>query len=301
MTDSQITQCPKCDTTFRITPAQLKVAKGAVRCGACLHVFRASDHFQATKKSEPEKKDDRTVDMFGNEAVPKEPVKKAPTQNPAPEKPQADETKTSRTIAEPDTGILDELSDSGLIEDEDDFLIDDDNGLIDDELIDDGAEKDKGLGELNEEFLSLDADDLSNPFHGDVLEQQESIKAESEDDEDWAQALLNDAEDEEVISAAQAKPPKPKPKPQPKPQSKGSADDDGIALGQPAGNQFSFIQQDPLDLALPEKKSKLPFFIWSLVSLLLLATLVGQAAYLTLIYGPVTISTALIINWPASN
>ncbi|MGH1471047.1 MAG: DUF3426 domain-containing protein [Cellvibrionaceae bacterium] len=43
MTD-MITRCPSCDTSFRITQAQLQTAKGAVRCGACLHIFKAASH-----------------------------------------------------------------------------------------------------------------------------------------------------------------------------------------------------------------------------------------------------------------
>lgn len=42
----KITQCPKCATAFRVTDAQLAVAKGAVRCGACLHIFNANDHWR---------------------------------------------------------------------------------------------------------------------------------------------------------------------------------------------------------------------------------------------------------------
>ena len=34
-----VTACPNCDTRFRVTESQLQVAKGQVRCGACLHVF----------------------------------------------------------------------------------------------------------------------------------------------------------------------------------------------------------------------------------------------------------------------
>lgn len=34
-----ITACPNCDMRFRVTESQLQVAKGKVRCGACLHVF----------------------------------------------------------------------------------------------------------------------------------------------------------------------------------------------------------------------------------------------------------------------
>lgn len=39
-----VTQCPKCETTFRVTETQLAAAHGAVRCGACLQVFAANDH-----------------------------------------------------------------------------------------------------------------------------------------------------------------------------------------------------------------------------------------------------------------
>lgn len=39
-----ITQCPKCETSFNITQAQLKLAKGKVRCGFCLLTFSALEH-----------------------------------------------------------------------------------------------------------------------------------------------------------------------------------------------------------------------------------------------------------------
>ncbi len=35
------TECPNCHTYFKITPKQLKAAKGKVRCGSCQHVFNA--------------------------------------------------------------------------------------------------------------------------------------------------------------------------------------------------------------------------------------------------------------------
>lgn len=35
------TQCPECQTTFRVTAAMLKAAQGRVRCGRCSHVFNA--------------------------------------------------------------------------------------------------------------------------------------------------------------------------------------------------------------------------------------------------------------------
>lgn len=44
MTEQLLTKCPHCSTTFRLSPTQLETAQGAVRCGACLQVFHASDY-----------------------------------------------------------------------------------------------------------------------------------------------------------------------------------------------------------------------------------------------------------------
>ena len=42
MTDSFVTQCLHCQTRFRVSHAQLTVARGMVRCGSCLQVFNAA-------------------------------------------------------------------------------------------------------------------------------------------------------------------------------------------------------------------------------------------------------------------
>lgn len=44
---TSVTRCPNCDTSFRVTDAQLQAANGAVRCGACLQVFDATVHMVA--------------------------------------------------------------------------------------------------------------------------------------------------------------------------------------------------------------------------------------------------------------
>ncbi len=41
----QVTRCPHCRTSFRVRAEQLNVAGGAVRCGSCLQVFKAAEHF----------------------------------------------------------------------------------------------------------------------------------------------------------------------------------------------------------------------------------------------------------------
>jgi predicted Zn finger-like uncharacterized protein len=38
------TQCPHCQTRFRVTDEQLGIAKGKVRCGNCMEVFNAVEH-----------------------------------------------------------------------------------------------------------------------------------------------------------------------------------------------------------------------------------------------------------------
>lgn len=38
------TQCPECRTIFRVHEPQLEAAGGRVRCGQCMHVFKAPDH-----------------------------------------------------------------------------------------------------------------------------------------------------------------------------------------------------------------------------------------------------------------
>ena len=39
-----VTQCPNCDTRFRVSESQLQIAAGRVRCGACLAVFEGTAH-----------------------------------------------------------------------------------------------------------------------------------------------------------------------------------------------------------------------------------------------------------------
>lgn len=47
VSNPMITRCPKCGTAFRVTPSQLQSAKGSVRCGSCLNVFKAQEYVVA--------------------------------------------------------------------------------------------------------------------------------------------------------------------------------------------------------------------------------------------------------------
>ena len=55
MSDSFVTQCPHCQTSFRVRHAQLGMARGVVRCGACLQVFNAAQQLlnQSTETEQP--------------------------------------------------------------------------------------------------------------------------------------------------------------------------------------------------------------------------------------------------------
>ena len=54
MSDSFVTQCPHCHTSFRVNHSQLSMARGVVRCGACLQVFNAAQQLlnKSTEKEQ---------------------------------------------------------------------------------------------------------------------------------------------------------------------------------------------------------------------------------------------------------
>ena len=48
-----VTRCPHCSTSFHVNEPQLRAARGAVRCGSCLQVFRADENI-VFSESDPE-------------------------------------------------------------------------------------------------------------------------------------------------------------------------------------------------------------------------------------------------------
>jgi predicted Zn finger-like uncharacterized protein len=256
MNQTQITKCPKCDTTFRVSPAQLQVAKGAVRCGACLHVFRASDHFQVSKKPEPVIQDDRTEDMFGDQAQPLTQAAPVPPKPVATIKPASVNTNDDFGTRQPINQNNDNDDDDFLIDD-DNGLIDDDNGFDDDALIDDDfGRKRPIINDLNEDFLSLNTQDSRDPFFTESDKLIDKVESEDKsDDESWAESLLNDSEAAEV------------------------AEEKKVLKPAPTGPNFSYIEVDPLDLSLPKKASRRQFWLLASACMLLIVGLFAQMAY----------------------
>lgn len=82
-----VTRCPQCKTSFRITPAQLKTARGAVRCGSCLTIFKASENLISdsrisTPQVPTEKNSGATTDIETTSAPPKAEEHNAPQATP---------------------------------------------------------------------------------------------------------------------------------------------------------------------------------------------------------------------------
>lgn len=52
-----VTRCPHCSTSFHVNEQQLRAARGAVRCGSCLQVFRADENIVFTESGPSAGKD----------------------------------------------------------------------------------------------------------------------------------------------------------------------------------------------------------------------------------------------------
>jgi len=270
------------------------VANGAVRCGACLNVFRAAEHFQATVEEEPVLQDDRTQDLFSDdhrlidstdnqsqELINDDPAEDDDNgliddsgyvneKNSAPSEPPAPEPKETKL------GFGDIIDDTGYIGD--DFLIDDDNGLIDDEK---APPKEV---EFNEDFLSLNTEDKSGTFFSNKNDLEATVNESESEDESWAHALLDDSEDFEPNNESkptpEAKPEAPIAKPKPEaPIAKPKAVKKDIFPNQTIGASFDQFEAAPLELNLPERKKRHKAILMGLACLIMVGTLIAQAAY----------------------
>lgn len=173
MADS-ITRCPKCQTSFRITEAHLKSAKGAVRCGSCLTIFNAKDHLISH------------TDHAGAAASSAKPKAKALTNKPL-------TNKAKPATAQPKAAAQKKLV---LPPDEDDMLISDDMDMVDD----DSPSNDSPFNtDFNDNILYSKsmASTESNLFERG--QQEEDDDDEQKSDESWALDLLNSSDEEEEL------------------------------------------------------------------------------------------------------
>ena len=162
MTESFVTQCPNCSTSFRVNLAQLGIAQGSVRCGACLQVFNAARQLREQGHNIP---DMRT-------AAPTAPKPPAPAPAPAP----APSVEPEAAAAKPTRKLDDET-----------LWIHDDLDLDDLDLDEELAKLEAQEQQLSRQFLELDQPSRQTPRFD-----QPDDDDEPADDERWAEALLRD-------------------------------------------------------------------------------------------------------------
>jgi predicted Zn finger-like uncharacterized protein len=159
MTQSFVTQCPHCRTSFRVNLAQLGAAHGAVRCGACLHVFNAAQQLREQGEQLPV-------------AAPP-PNKPAPA--PAPVAPAAPPAPARAASAAP-SGKADET-----------LWIHDDLDLDSLDLDEELAKLEEQEQQLSRQFLAIDQAPSRNESFPAVEPDEADVH-----DERWAEALLHE-------------------------------------------------------------------------------------------------------------
>ncbi|WP_417704529.1 DUF3426 domain-containing protein [Pseudomonas sp.] len=152
MSESHVTQCPNCRTSFRVSQAQLAAAHGAVRCGACLHVFNAAEQ------------------LFGPRAA-------APA-------PATTRTASTAVKAQADTGTKPPVAKSA----DDTLWIHDDLDLDSLDLDEELARLEEQEQQLSQQFLALE----QAPRHAENFASRATDEHEDVHDEAWAEALLRD-------------------------------------------------------------------------------------------------------------
>src|SRR5690554_6100665 len=175
----KVTRCPHCQTSFRVREEQLDTARGMVRCGSCLQVFRAADYFQADNN----------------------PSVATPTNKPKADKPKPIVTKPAEKKADRPTAKVTQPSKKADLDDDFGLIHDDmdedpiSEMLADDPSVDfnlrtpDSNKRIKEKSVLDIDTSALDALDSASLFYS--FEQDED-KTNDLTDESWAAALLED-------------------------------------------------------------------------------------------------------------
>ncbi|MBX9912351.1 MAG: DUF3426 domain-containing protein [Pseudomonadaceae bacterium] len=176
MIDSFVTQCPQCHTSFRVSRAQLGIAHGAVRCGACLHVFNAAQQLLSEQPALVKAAQALPAQPNTNLSTAAASIAATPATSPIPDyaaslapaasTPPAQATPTGKQSTET-------------------LWIHDDLNLDDLDLDEALAQLEQQEQQLSHEFIALEAAPLPAER---FLSSREPIKAY---DEDWAEQLLS--------------------------------------------------------------------------------------------------------------
>jgi len=180
-----VTRCPKCATAFRITSTQLESAKGAVRCGSCLHIFKAQDHLVKTVTATTAgtvKAEVKTPEQPNNISRITQP--EVPPAKPVPQKTTPSTTKSEASAAS--KPIIDKAK---VLEDEEDVLISDD--------MDKTTEKSSTYEFDGFIDINLHPKQTVSLFEREIRYEEDKEETEVAD-ESWAEELLDD--DKETLT-----------------------------------------------------------------------------------------------------
>ncbi|HAW61569.1 MAG TPA: DUF3426 domain-containing protein [Pseudomonas sp.] len=150
---SFVTQCPHCRTRFRIGRSQLRAARGAARCGACMVVFNAAHH------------------LLRDDIDPTRPLTPPPL---------------AAEQAEPEPGAIATAASPSPRSSDETLWIHDDLDL-------DSLDLDAELAKLErqERELSADLNALRHDSPGTSLPHEAPADEAASQDESWAELLLN--------------------------------------------------------------------------------------------------------------
>lgn len=238
MADNLLTKCPHCGTTFRLTQAQLDIAGGAVRCGACYQVFHAAEHIvktsvveerrTVTKPPDPveeafDMKSDEGMDPYDSEDLNLEEsseevfseeyragldeessMEEFGYQDKKPKKKdKSDESWAEELLKELGEDEDDQLIHDGDEDDKQGAIISGDSAFsLDDDEPAAKKKKPKKGNELSDTFASLGNFASEDPFAISDIEEEEFGGEANSDDESWAKAMLDELEEEETPKKA---------------------------------------------------------------------------------------------------
>lgn len=205
-----ITRCPKCGTAFRVTTNQLQSAKGSVRCGSCLNVFKAQEHVVAVKpKTEPSVTPATTLTPDNaDDSTPIATDSPADQPAPQPNPPEAFNNQPLIALKKPNFGSTQDTQTAENqvsthptpksidLDDEDVTLIGDDILISDDTLISDDMEDEPTDGNKYEfdSFMDIDIKPSTDISLFERKMRHENDNVISEADESWAEMLIDEEE-----------------------------------------------------------------------------------------------------------
>jgi predicted Zn finger-like uncharacterized protein len=180
-----VTRCPKCATAFRLTSNQLESARGSVRCGSCLHIFKAQDHLADNNPVAANKQIPATAAKMTSSTKTATTTKSAETAKPTNSNDKAAIKRTAPTS----------INRAKVFEDEDDTLISDD--------MDKSTEKESAYE--FDGFLEVNLQPKQNASLFDREIRYDSQIEKEHVDESWADNLLDNEDSAHKLSKAQSK------------------------------------------------------------------------------------------------